>query len=62
MLAEEHLAEQQELAEIAALLFVTKGETAERSGNGTNGHAAVHGVSAWRATMAGRPFGWRVPR
>ena len=62
MLAEEHLDEQQELAEIAALLFVTNGETAERSANGGNGHAPVRGVSAWRATMSGTPFGWGAGR
>ena len=62
MLAEENLAEQQELAAIAALLFVTKGETAERGGNGSNGHVSAPGVSPWRAAMAGRPFGWGGPR
>ncbi|MGH2632090.1 MAG: acetyl-CoA carboxylase biotin carboxylase subunit [Tepidiformaceae bacterium] len=62
MLAEERLDEQQELAEIAALLFVTNGDPADRSANGTNGHTATRGVTAWRAAMGGTPFGRGVVR
>ena len=57
VLAAEPLEEQQELAEIAALLFVT-GVEAPPERNGTNGHLA-NGVvartasSAWRAQMTG---------
>jgi acetyl-CoA carboxylase biotin carboxylase subunit len=60
VLAAEPLEEQQNLAEIAALLFVTGGlAPAER--HGTNGsapaHAGVRGGSAWRERMTGTAVG-----
>lgn len=56
MLAEEHLDQQQSLAEIAALLFVANGDTAEHGTNGVNGHTPARGVTPWRTAMAGSPF------
>jgi acetyl-CoA carboxylase, biotin carboxylase subunit len=54
VLPEERLSEEREFAEIAALLFVTSGETAERTtGNGNgNGHVPQP-TSTWREQMTG---------
>ena len=53
VLPEEHLSQQREFAEIAALLFVTSGESNERNGAGNgsgNGHSAPR-TSTWREQM-----------
>ncbi|MEO9255246.1 MAG: acetyl-CoA carboxylase biotin carboxylase subunit [Tepidiformaceae bacterium] len=55
VLPEEKLNEEREFAEIAALLFVVKGETSER--NATNGTANGHvpqPTSNWREQMTGK--------
>jgi acetyl-CoA carboxylase biotin carboxylase subunit len=56
--AQEPLEQQKLAAEIAALLFVTSREGAERNGNGqVNGSAPPKATSAWRERMSGSGSG-----
>ncbi len=62
VLPEEHLAEQQALAQMAALLFVTGGEATDHNGTHTNGVRPLRGASNWRRAMTSAQLGEGVGR